>query len=195
MRNEHVSVICALSSHIRPRTRKTRTEAQALHNKTWIADIKGRLTIAALEQYIFLWHSAARRHLHTETEDIIKWRWSPSATCTARSAYRVFFEGSTRLAVAKPLWKAWAPLKVKFTMWLAVKGRLWTADRRHRHGLQDSPACSFCAQDRETCDHLFHHCYFTKEVWFEVSRLLSLPVNAPKQFSGGLVVACAARER
>lgn len=97
-------------------------------------------------------------------------------------------EGSTRFVLAKPLWKAWAPLKVKFTVWLAVHERLWTADRRHRHGLQDSPACSFCDQERETTDHLFHHCYFTQQVWFDVSRILRLiGLNALAQRGSTLV--------
>lgn len=86
----------------------------------------------------------------------------------------MFFEGSTRFSAAKPLWKAWAPLKTKFTIWLAVHDRLWTSARRHRHGLQDSPACAFCLQEPETCDHLFHGCCFTRQIWYAVSVILGL---------------------
>lgn len=158
-----------------PATRKNRTVAQALDNKAWIADISGRLTIPALLQYIALWHTADRQHLHVTTTDTIKWRWTTAATYSSRSAYRAFFQGATRCKAAKPLWKAWAPMKVKFTMWLAVHERLWTADRRHRHGLQTSPSCSLCAQERETVDHLFHACVFTRQVWHRVSLLLQCP--------------------
>lgn len=35
-----------------------------------------------------------------------------------------------KFAAAEPIWKAWAPLKVKVFMWLVVKNRLWTAARR-----------------------------------------------------------------
>ncbi|KAF8691212.1 hypothetical protein HU200_040332 [Digitaria exilis] len=156
-------------------TKKKRSVAQALPQKTWISDIKGRLTVPALVQYIFLWHSLGRCQLRTGMEDVIQWRWTTTGTYSARSAYRAFFEGSTRFVMAKPLWKCWAPLKVKFTLWLAIHGRLWTSDRRHRHGLQESPACSFCAQEPETCDHLFHHCCFTRTIWFQVSRITNIP--------------------
>lgn len=179
--------VCApeLCTKVRSRTRATRTVAQAIPARNWIKDIKGRLTIAALEQYVHIWHSTDQAQLRPGAEDVIKWRWSPTATYTAKSAYRTFFEGSTRFGLAKPLWKAWAPLKVKFTIWLVVHGRLWTADRRQRHGLQESLACAFCDQDRETCDHLFHTCYFSKQIWFEVSRLLHRPGLA--QHSNSLI--------
>nr|CAB3472218.1 unnamed protein product [Digitaria exilis] len=101
---------------IKPATAKKRTVAQALANRTWISDIKGRLTIPALEQFIYLWHATNQCHLSPGTEDTFRWRWTPSGTYSAQSAYRQFFVGATRMAAAQPLWKAWAPLKVKFTI-------------------------------------------------------------------------------
>jgi len=46
------------------------------------------------------------------------------------------------------------PPRVKFFWWLVMHGRCWTADRRFRHGLQDSNTCIFCDQAPETLDHL-----------------------------------------
>jgi hypothetical protein len=40
----------------------------------------------------------------------------------------------TSLLGAKELWRMKAPPKVKF-FWLALHHRLWTAERRKRHGL------------------------------------------------------------
>ena len=37
------------------------------------------------------------------------------------------------------VWRSWAPLKCKIFAWLAMQYRLWTSDRRARHGLQDEP--------------------------------------------------------
>jgi hypothetical protein len=110
------------------------------------------------------------------SEDQIAWRWTPSATYTARSAYRLFFEGSTRFAGARPIWKAWAPLKVKFFTWLAVRRCIWTADRRHRHGLQDMAACPHCDQEWETADHLFIDCVYARQVWHTILSSLQIPV-------------------
>ena len=34
------------------------------------------------------------------------------------------------------MWKSWAPLRVKIFLWLALRRRHWTADRRARHCLE-----------------------------------------------------------
>jgi len=55
---------------------------------------------------------------------------------------------------------------VKFFCWLALHNRLWTAERRKRHGLQDTDDCALCAQASETIGHLFLGCVFARELWF-----------------------------
>ncbi|KAF8727840.1 hypothetical protein HU200_018404 [Digitaria exilis] len=169
------SVAPDLCKAVKPKVVKSRTVAQALTDRSWTRDIVGPLTITALRQYIFLWHSVARCELNPGREDVITWRSTASGTYTARSAHRMFFGGGTRLPAAKPLWKAWAPLKVKFTIWLAFNERLWTADRRFRHRLQDSSACALCAQEKETCNHLFATCVITRQIWHRVSVLINAP--------------------
>lgn len=141
----------------------------------------GQLNIPALLQYIKLWRiiEGDGIQLQAGVEDIVSWRWSPSQTYTARSAYAMFFEGSTRFAGARPIWKAWAPLKVKFLTWLAVHKRIWTADRRRRHGLQARAACILCDQDPETADHLFVSCCFTKQVWHAICGVLNAGFTLP----------------
>jgi hypothetical protein len=68
------------------------------------------------------------------------------------------------------VWRAVVPPKVKFFFWLALHGRLCTADRRKRHGLQPEAICALCDQADETTDHLLSSCPFTREVW---ARLLA----------------------
>jgi fumarate reductase subunit D len=53
---------------------------------------------------------------------------------------------------------------VKFVFWLALHGRLWTAEHRMHHDLQQNTDCVLCAQDDKTIDHLFTSCVFTREV-------------------------------
>jgi hypothetical protein len=96
-----------------------------LVDKRWIQDIAGTLTVAALSEYLLLWQIIDAVQLQPGVEDAIKWKWTT-----------MFFQGSERFEGDKPIWKAWPPLKVKFFTWLAVRKRIWTADRRHRHGLQ-----------------------------------------------------------
>ncbi|CAO2204433.1 unnamed protein product [Urochloa humidicola] len=117
--------------------------------------------------------------LHQGVEDAITWRWSATATYSAKSAYRIFFEGSTQFAAVKAIWRAWAQLKVKFFVWLAVQGRVWTADRRLRHGLQAVAVCCLCDQAPETPDHLFAHCVYTRQVWHGVLSSLRTAIQQP----------------
>ncbi|XP_066333343.1 uncharacterized protein [Miscanthus floridulus] len=90
-----------------------------------------------------------------------------------------FFARSASLLGAKELWKTKAPARVKFFFWLALHHRLWTAERRKRHGLQDDDACVLCGQESETADHLFIGCVLTREVWFALLAPLGLTVLAP----------------
>lgn len=62
------------------------------------------------------------------------------------------------------------PPKLKFFFWLGLHGRLWTAKRRRRHGLQQHDECALCDQEPERVDHLLCSCVFTREVW---TRLLA----------------------
>jgi len=86
--------------------------------------------------------------------DRFVWRWSADGQYSVRSAYRAYFIGWTRMAGAKELWRAAVTPKVKFFFWLALHGRIGTADRRRRHGLQADAACALCDQMDETTDHL-----------------------------------------
>lgn len=153
---------------IRPKIAKTRTVAEAIQERRWIADIVGRLTVNVLLQYIQLWHitenillQPGTEDIVPRTEDIVSWKWDPSGTYTAKSAYQFLFQGATTFPAADAIWRTWAPLKVKFFMWLAIRDRLWTAERRHRRGLQDNTECALCDQGIETSDHLFATCCYT----------------------------------
>jgi hypothetical protein len=64
----------------------------------------------------------------------------------------------TSMLGARHVWKAAVPPKVKFFFWMELHGRLWTADRRHRHGLQQNASCALCDQEDETTDHLLLSC-------------------------------------
>ena len=105
-----------------------------------------------------------------ESQDQLLWRWTTNGHYSSASAYRAFFIGRTSLCGAKDIWAASTPPKVKFFFRLALHGRLWTAERRRRHGLQAVDDCALCDQLPETTDHLLVACVFAREVW---QRLLS----------------------
>jgi hypothetical protein len=57
-------------------------------------------------------------------------------THSSKSAYEAFFVGSIKFAAWRRIWRSWASLRCKFFIWLALKGRIWTADRPAKRGLQ-----------------------------------------------------------
>lgn len=87
----------------------------------------------------------------------------------------MFFFGSTMFVGAKLLWKSWAPPKTKLFMYLAINRRTWTAERRHRHGLQDDDECTLCSQEPETIEHLLLHCPVAREVWWTALNFIQMP--------------------
>ena len=57
--------------------------------------------------------------------------------------------------------------------------RLWTSERRARHGLQNSDVCALCDQAPETCRHLILGCVFSRAVWVILLHPIHLLVLAP----------------
>lgn len=70
---------------------------------------------------------------------------------------------------------------MKFFFWLALHRRLWTAERRKRHGLQDEDACALCGQESETSDHLFVACVVARQVWTALLSPIGLESLAPRR--------------
>jgi hypothetical protein len=62
---------------------------------------------------------------------------------------------------------------------LALKGRIWTADRLAKRGLQHPDACPLCDQAQETAQNLLLSCVFTRQVWLFIFQYLNLVVNLP----------------
>lgn len=42
---------------------------------------------------------------------------------------------------------------------------MWTAERKKRHGLQDSDAYTLCDQCAETVGHLVTACVYSRQLW------------------------------
>jgi hypothetical protein len=145
----------------------------------WARDVEGALTAQVLCQFLRVWHLMQNVVLNPLQADRFVWRWSPDGKYSASSTYRAFFNGSTSLLGAKELWRAKVPPKVKFFFWLALHRRLWTAERRKRHGLQENDDCALCGQAPESGDHLFLGCVFTRELWFKLLAPVGLAALVP----------------
>lgn len=112
--------------------------------------------------------------------DPFVWKWSADGKYSASSIYRAFFASYTSLLGATELWKTKAPPRVKFFLWLALHRRLWTVERRKRHGLQDDDACVLCGQAPKTSEHLFLGCVIARELWFSLLAPIGLSTLVPE---------------
>lgn len=108
--------------------RRRRIVKDALTNRQWARDITGAPTAIVLCEYIAVWDVVESIELMPRTSNRFSWKWTTSGTYTASSAYRAFFTGMTSLVGAKHIRRAATPLNVKFFFWLALHGRLWTAE-------------------------------------------------------------------
>jgi hypothetical protein len=75
-------------------------------------------------------------------------------------------------------------------LWLAFKRRHWTADRRHRHGLDDIVAAyilPLCDQEPESCDHLSIFRSFTLQIWTLIGNRRPIQFPNLQGVTAGLV--------
>lgn len=163
--------------------RRQRSVLAALTDHQWTRDISGAPTAAVLVEYVPLWDTLQEVTLDPFTPDRFIWKWSACGTYTASSAYRAFFIGMSQLPGAKFIWRAAAtpppPCQVLLLAIESIHGKLWTAERRKRHGRQQDVACALYHQEDETVDHLLVACVFTREIWASLLSRVGLQQLTP----------------
>lgn len=127
-------------------------------------------------EYLKVWDLVQDTVLNDE-EDRLVWRWSSDGTYSSRLAYWVLFLPTYPAADFDRTWATWAPLRVKIFLWLALRKRHWTADRRQRHGLDAAEYCYLCDQEAEPIDHIITSCSFSRQVWFTMLVVLGATTN------------------
>ena len=168
-----------LYNAVRPR-KKRATVAESLPGSAWARHIAGPISLQLLVELDHLCDRLQQVQLQ-QRPDTFQWNLTADREYSAASAYGAMFFGSTPILGAKIIWKTAAPPKVRFFFWLAIHGRCWTADRRFRHGLQQSNTCIICDQAPETLDHLLRGCCFARQAWHIWVTRLHLCVRAPTE--------------
>jgi hypothetical protein len=107
---------------VRPGIVKSRSVGDGLRLNAWALDIVGTLSVQAVLQYLRLWQAVAAVPIQ-DGEDSFRWKWTEDGGFTSRSAYRVFFHGTTALPGAVQVWNSFAPFKFRFHAWLSLRGR------------------------------------------------------------------------
>ena len=157
-----------LTAKVRTQVANRRLLCEGMFMHAWTNDISGELDTDGLAQFIKLWDILIEVHLRQEEEDRPVWAWNRSGKYSAASAYHMMCEGGIKFQAAAAIWKCWAPLGCKIFIWLAILHRLWTPDRRARHGLQDTTSpCYLCEQEEDTVEHMLMQCVFARQVWHQ----------------------------
>lgn len=168
-----------LMAFVRKRGWRKRTVQEALQDNAWAEDIIGGLPVQAMWEVLQLLQVFNEVQLQPGEEDMHIWTRESSGTFTSRSAYEAFFMGGVEFEPYKLLWKAWAPMKVKLFLWLAIWKRCWTADRLARRGLQHPQRCVLCDQEEEDMHHLLIGCVFVRDIWFQILQGIQMARLAP----------------
>ena len=127
------------------RARNSRTVAQGLDHNAWLSDVPGTMAYRGARECLVLWAAINGVERDPASTDCFLWPWSPSGAYSASSTYKMLVQGRELFPLAEPIWKSGATPKSKLFVWLATQHRIWTSDRRMRHGLDDhvSP-CFVC---------------------------------------------------
>ncbi|WVZ56128.1 hypothetical protein U9M48_006704 [Paspalum notatum var. saurae] len=174
--NPHIA-----SSHAK-RVVKRRTVSQALTNRSWVADIRGALTVQVLVEYLAIWDLVDGLELRADVPDQHHWKLSSSGCYSSKSAYDALFVGTIKFSSWKRIWKSWAPPNCKFFIWLAILNRCWTSDRLAKRGL----SCPLCDQADESIQHILMQCVVARELWFQVLQKINLHAVSPPEASSRL---------
>ena len=146
----------------------------------WIADIAGELSETEARQLMELWTQVNSVRRDQFQEDVFSWPWSASGVYTARSTYKMLCLGQEQYAAAACIWSCRGPLKLKIFIWLALKHRLWTTDRRARHGLQlQADACHLCLQEVDAIEHILVQCVYARQVWHYCRQAMKMAIRIP----------------
>jgi hypothetical protein len=166
------------------RRRNSRKVYDALRGNAWVRDLLGNISIEGCIQCICLWEKIEEVERHELQPDKYTWKGAPSGKYSAKDTYRMLCQGGITDGNHEQVWKARVPLKCKIFTWLALRDRLWTSERRFRHGLQDQRSpCFTYLQEEDTVDHILVQCPYSRMVWFRCFQETGLQIEQPQMDS------------
>jgi hypothetical protein len=173
-----------LMGKVKTRSYNARTVAQGLTDHRWVLDISGALSEPKARECTRLWLAINSISRDTDMADQFCWPWSRAGVYTARSTYKMLSLGNCTHPLGHAIWRNRATPKSKLFVWLAQHGRIWSSDRRFRHGLQDhARPCEVCLQETETSEHILLQCVVAREVWHICRHQLDLDFEEPTRTS------------
>ena len=73
------------------------------------------------------------------------------------------------------MWKAESLPKIKFFLWILLRGKALTSENLRKRGFIGPSRCPNCQLEEETSQHLFIDCPFASACWMEAFRSNNLP--------------------
>jgi hypothetical protein len=169
-------------SAVSTRRKNCRTVEVAMTDNRWTTDLTSPPDHDMAVQLVRLWYKVNCVQRDIMTPDVFSWPWSNSGQYSAKSTYAMLCHGRVRSATSDCVWKSGAPLKCQIFGWLALQHRVWTSDRRARHGLQDQPSsCFTCLQEEDNIEHILVQCVYAREVWHRCLQRVGLQTQVPHQ--------------
>jgi len=102
-------------------------------------------------------------------------RWDPTGSSyNIKSGYQFICNNTYQTPVWnqwRTIWKCEAIPKVKFFIWLLLKGRILTSENLRKRGIHGPSICPNCCSEEETIHHLFLDRIFAKKCWTIMSNL------------------------
>lgn len=107
------------------------------------------------------------------------YRWDPTGTqYTVKAGYQFLCDSTFQLELWnhwKIVWRAKAPPKVKFFIWLLLKGKTLTTENLKKRGIMGPSRCPNCCRLEETMQHLFIECPVASECWKKMASMGEAP--------------------
>eukprot|EP00253_Pinus_taeda_P014530 PITA_14530 len=107
------------------------------------------------------------------------YRWDPTGTqYTVKAGHQYLYDNTYQPETWnhwKIVWKAEAPPKVKFFIWLLLKGKTLTTENLRKRGIMGPSRCPNCCRSEETMEHLFIECPVADECWKKMALIGESP--------------------
>jgi type II secretory pathway component PulJ len=174
----------SIVTKVKKRAYNARTVQQGMLENRWTLDIQGTLSDIEAMDCTRLWAAVQGLDRDLERADQFRWPWASNGEYSAKSTYNMMTHGSTTHPLGRAIWKCKATPKSKQYVWLASQDRIWSTERRFRHGLQNnSPSCEVCLQEEETAEHILLQCVIARETWHICRLKLDLHFEDPTRAS------------
>jgi hypothetical protein len=122
--------------------------------------------------------------LRTYKEDLRQWAAESTVQHTVNSYSKLLdkVEHPSTFTFNKPLWKGFAPSKIKMFLWLLLQHRISTRAflvRRRLFNLSQA-TCPICNTNIKIVTHLFLHCHASWRLWRRFMNWFSISWCMPE---------------